>query len=133
MFDLEVANAADWESAQLRAFADLKLDGEHDIDEFAEMILAGMRDRIPVDTSTQRTASRRRARSEGRATKSRRHARSALTIKRGRDAEGQYWDIGISSLKAFYASFLEWGTTKMAARPWARPSIESAIDRWRSR
>ena len=132
MLDLEVDNATEWQGAQLRAFADLRLDGEKEVDELAEMILEGMRDRIPVDASAGRSTSRRRARAAGRPTKSRRHARSYLSIQRGRDADGQFWDGG-ATLKAFYASFLEWGTTKMPARPWARPSIESAIERWRAR
>lgn len=41
----------------------------------------------------------------------------------GTDAEGPYADV---TVEPFYASFVEFGTSKMDAKPFMRPAVEQA-------
>lgn len=47
----------------------------------------------------------------------------SITWRLGTDSEGVYADIGTA---VYYAPFLELGTSRMAARPFLRPALESA-------
>jgi HK97 gp10 family phage protein len=49
--------------------------------------------------------------------------RGSITYRPGRDGISPYVDVGSS---VYYAPFLELGTSKMAARPFLRPALESA-------
>ena len=53
--------------------------------------------------------------------------RSEIKIQRRQTNKGKkYVQVGISTgSKAFYAKFLEFGTSKMSAKPFLRPALES--------
>lgn len=66
----------------------------------AEVLLAEMQSRVPRDTGT---------------------LHDSLEIRRRRD------DLEVGpGPEGFYGAFLEFGTSKMAARPWFRPAVDSA-------
>lgn len=48
----------------------------------------------------------------------------------GRDAHGPYADVSVGM---FYASFLEFGTSRRPARPFFRPTLEKADDAVRTK
>lgn len=49
--------------------------------------------------------------------------RGSITWRLGRDARGPYADVGTN---VFYGPFVEMGTSRMSARPYLRPALESA-------
>src|SRR5512146_1785279 len=49
--------------------------------------------------------------------------RSSITWKPGRDSVSEYVDVGTA---VFYGGFVEYGTTRMAARPYLRPALAAA-------
>lgn len=49
--------------------------------------------------------------------------RGSITWRVGADTTSPYVDVGSA---VYYAAFVELGTTRMAARPYLRPALESA-------
>lgn len=49
--------------------------------------------------------------------------RGSITYRLGEDSQGPFADVGSAVL---YAPYVELGTTRMAARPFLKPAVESA-------
>lgn len=124
---LDVANAADWLKGVQNGLADLELDSEEALAELAAGISKNMRDDAPVMDPEERR--RRQQGEKGREAVRRTPGKTTIRFRRGRDERGFYIDVG-PSRGAFYLAFLEYGTSKIAARPFLRPAIEKAIAAW---
>lgn len=121
-------NAPAFRRAAKEAFADLGLDSEEQVIDLARDMAKEMRANAPVMDPEERYA-RQQADSESvRKTP----GKNTIRFTRGRDREGFYCDVG-PNRGAFYLAFIEWGTSKMPARPFLRPAIESAVSRWGNR
>lgn len=117
-------DASAWLGGLDRAFGDLQLTSEDEVLDLGRDIVQEMRDgapRMPADERAQRQAHGTVVR--------RTPGYRTITLIRGRDREGFFADVG-PSRKAFYLAFIEYGTSKLAARPFLRPAIERAIARW---
>lgn len=120
-------NAPAFRRATKEAFADLTLDSEGQVVDLARDMSKEMRNAAPVMDETERQ--QRRSTEAGKASVRAKPGRTTIRFTRGRDREGFYCDVG-PSRAAFYLAFIEWGTSKLPARPFLRPAIESAIARW---
>lgn len=108
-------DTAAWESAVATEFARLNIESEKDLLDLAHDIERGMKDGAPLSTGKRI---------------SRRHARSSIDVKQGRDRRGVYVDVG-PTRKGFWLAFYEFGTSRQPPRPFMRPAIERAIARWK--
>lgn len=120
-------NAPQFRREAKQAFADLALDSEDQLADLARDMSKEMRDNAPVMDAVERYE--RQQTESGRETVRKTPGKTTIRFARGRDREGFYIDVGPNK-GAFYLSFVEWGTSKMAARPFLRPAIEAAIARW---
>jgi HK97 gp10 family phage protein len=53
------------------------------------------------------------------------HLRANIRVRREGTDNANVIAFRVSTGDAFWGNFLEFGTVKMAARPWARPAVES--------
>lgn len=120
-------NTAAFRRATKEAFADLALDSEEQVVDLARDMSKEMRATAPVMDASERQ--RRIAAGE---TVRKTPGKTTIRFSRGRDREGFYCDVGPNK-GAFYLAFIEWGTSKMPARPFIRPAIEAAVSRWGNR
>lgn len=130
MSGVELLNEREWTRAIKTEFAALELTSEEEVADLARDMAQRMRDGAPVMDADERKA--RQGSEYGREHVRRTPGRKTIRFNRGRDAEGFYCDVGANK-SAFYLAFHEWGTSKMAARPWMRPAIEAAIAAWGSK
>lgn len=121
-------NASEFRRAAKTEFAALALDSEEQVVDLARDMSKTMRDNAPTMDEAERAA---RLESSPGSVRSK-PGKTTIRFQRGRDREGFFCDVGPSKA-AFYLAFLEWGTSKLTARPFLRPSIESAISRWGNR
>lgn len=117
-------DASAWLGGLDQAFGDLQLTSEEEVHGLARDIAQEMRDGAPVQAADERA--QRMANST---TVRKTPGKNTIRVVRGRDREGFFADVG-PSRKAFYLAFVEYGTSKLAARPFLRPAIERAIARW---
>lgn len=120
-------NAPEFRRAAKIAFADLALDSEEQVVDLARDMSKQMRDNAPVMDEAERQ--QRRETEAGKASVRAKPGKTTIRFSRGRDREGFYCDAGPNK-GAFYLAFIEWGTSKMTARPFLRPAIEAAVSRW---
>lgn len=123
---LQVENLSGWTGAIEEGIQGMYAESREAVDELGIDIRDGMRSLAPYDDNR---ASFGKGDGTKRSKKARRHARSSIDKRWERDAEGEFLSVG-ATLKGFWLTFFEWGTSKMAAKPWARPAIEQAIGRW---
>ena len=124
------SNAPEFRRATKIAFADLALDSEEQVVDLARDMSKEMRDGAPVMDEAERQE--RRSTEAGKRAVRAKPGKTTIRFTRGRDREGFYCDVGPNK-GAFYLAFIEWGTSKMAARPFLRPAIEAAVARWANR
>lgn len=122
---LKLTNEAQFRQAIAAEYAALALDSEEQVADLARGMSEGMRKAAPVMDETER-AERRKG---GSMSVRRTPGKSTIRFSRGRDREGFYCDVGPGK-GAFYLAFIEWGTSKLKARPFLRPAIEAAIAAW---
>ena len=112
-------DTAAWERAVETEFARLNIGSEKDLVDLATDIRDQMRATAPVSTG-KRIA--------------RRHARSSIEVKQGRDRRGFFADVG-PTRKGFWLAFYEFGTSKQPPRPFMRPAFDSqagaALDKFK--
>jgi HK97 gp10 family phage protein len=56
------------------------------------------------------------------------HLRDNIKARKGRSKNTNYIVFDVTTKDAFWGYFLEFGTSKMPARPWARPAVEAMKD-----
>lgn len=122
---MNYTNAPAFRRATKEAFADLALDSEDQVVDLARDMSKQMRDNAPVMDAAEREQRRAGGSMTVRATP----GKTTIRFSRGRDREGFYCDVG-PNRGAFYLAFIEWGTSKLPARPFIRPAIEAAVARW---
>lgn len=127
---LQLTNPAAWARSIKAETALLEKEGQEELAGLGRDMAKLMRDGAPVMPEEERRD--RQASETGRSRVRRSPGRSTIRSRRGRDRQGFYVDVGANK-SAFYLAFHEWGTSKMTARPWMRPAIESAIARWASK
>lgn len=120
-------NAPAFRRATKEAFADLALDSEGQVVDLARDMSKTMRANAPVMDATERE--QRRSSESGARNVRATPGKTTIRFSRGRDREGFYCDVGPNK-GAFYLAFVEWGTSKLGARPFLRPAIEAAVARW---
>jgi HK97 gp10 family phage protein len=125
---LDITNKGEWVRGVSGALVDLELDSEESVTTLGADMAKLMRRSAPVQPDEQRR--RRQAQPKGRESVRRRPGKTTIRSRKGRDGRGFFVDVGPSKA-AFYLAFVEWGTSKMAAKPFLRPAIEQAISRWR--
>lgn len=128
MTSLDV-DGSGWLISLDQAFAGLELTSEDEVAGLAKQISQNMRDTAPVMEAQERA--RRQAQPKGAENVRKTPGKATIRFSRGRDRQGFYCDVG-PNRKAFYLAFLEYGTSKLSARPFLRPAIEKAISGWGS-
>lgn len=124
---VQVTNGGAWLRGVSAALVDLELDSEESVAGLAADMSKLMRDGAPVMDPSERA--RRQKASDGEGVR-KKPGKTTIRFRRGRDSRGFFVDVGPSK-SAFYLAFIEWGTSKMPAKPFLRPAIEQAISRWR--
>lgn len=123
---LQVENLSGWAGAVDEGLLQMVAESREAVDELGTDMRDTMRSLAPYDDDR---ASFGKGDGSKRSRKARRHARSSINKRWERDAEGEFLSVG-ATLKGFYLTFHEWGTSLRPAHPWARPAIEQAIGRW---